>query len=371
MPMKIILAVNALSTFLSHRRGLYLKLKEEHSVGVIIPTVDLNAARNEIPSEDLLNLPLSRKGINPLVELTTLWAFFKLYREGKPDLVHHFTIKAVIYGTLAARWAQVPKIVNSITGLGYVFTANTLKTRILGFLVKNLYRFCLQGKNIRVIFQNQDDLDFFLNHKIVKREQCFLVEGSGVDTTKFTPNEPHNPHPKILIASRLLVEKGVGEFIDAIRILKKKNLNFEAFLAGDIDAGNPGSFSAETLASWKKENIIHFLGLQKDMVSLLKTADIACLPSYREGLPMSVLEAMAAGKPIVTTDAPGCRSTIKEGQNGILVPVKDAIALADALEKLILDKELRLRMGKASREIAVQYFSREKIISEIVKIYNT
>ncbi len=368
--MKIILAVNTLGSFISHRRGLYLKLRESHDVQVILPdSEDPTAALKEIPSPSLLGIPMTRKGINPLAELRAIVAYYRLYSENKPDLVHHFTIKPVIYGSLAARLAGVPKIVNSITGLGFVFTSNSLKAKVLGVLVKNLYRFCFASSRVRVIFQNEDDRSFFIRHHIIRQDRCFLVQGSGVDIYKFTPSTVHNSIPKILLASRLLIEKGIFEFMDAIQILKQKDLKFEAVIAGDIDPGNPGSISESQINEWKHSNIANFLGFQKEMVSILKSADIACLPSYREGLPMALLEAMAAGKPIVTSNAPGCRATVKEGSNGFLVPIKNAQALADALEKLISNSELCKKMGQESRKMAVELFSTEKITAEIMKVY--
>lgn len=371
--MKIILAVNTLGSFISHRRGLYLKLKESHEVRVILPTSENHqAAQKEIPAAHLLAIPMSRKGINPLAELAAIVAYYQQYRENKPELVHHFTIKPVIYGTLAARWAGVPKIVNSITGLGFVFTSSSLKAKILGVVVKNLYRFCFSSQKVRVIFQNSDDRDFFIKHRIIKQERCFLVEGSGVDVHKFmpVPKPVLNTVPQIFLASRLLIEKGIFEFIEALKLLKQKNLQFQAVIAGDIDPGNPGTISEAQLEEWKSSGIASFLGFQKDMVLLLKSADIACLPSYREGLPMSLLEAMSAGKPLVTTDAPGCRATVRERKNGFLVPMKDPQALAEALEKLLVNPALREQMGAESRKMAVEFFSTEKITSEIIKVYN-
>lgn len=408
--MKIILAVNTLGSFLSHRRGLYLKLREHHDVKVILPNSENHvAALKEIPQSCLLSLPMTRKGTNPLAELRAIWGYFRLYREQRPQLVHHFTIKPVIYGTLAARFAGVPVIVNSITGLGYVFTSRTLRARILGALVKRLYRLCFASSRVRVIFQNSDDRDFFVSQGILHQASCFLVEGSGVDVQRFSPSRallsevplsevplsevPSSDHvraPRILLASRLLIEKGLFEFMEAVQTLKRKKLKFDVIIAGDIDPGNPGSVSQAQVDEWRSSNLATFLGFRNDMVTLLESVDIACLPSYREGLPMALLEAMAAGKPIVTTDAPGCRSTIgfnrvlpgeavdnssgfsggRVGTNGFLVPTKDAKALAAALERLILDPVLRISMGKESRKRAVDLFSTEKITSEILKIYS-
>jgi glycosyltransferase involved in cell wall biosynthesis len=370
--MKIILSVNTLGSFISHRRGLYLRLRDEYQVQVILPdSEDHNAAQKEIPASQLLSISMSRKGTNPFAEVRSIVDFFQQYRKNKPDLVHHFTIKPVIYGTLAARIAGVPKIVNSITGLGFVFTSDSLKAKVLGVIVKNLYRFCFSSPKVKVIFQNTDDRDFFVKHGIIDKDRCFLVEGSGVDVQKFAPQPTQNLEPKILVASRLLIEKGIAEFMNAVQILKKQGLKFEAVIAGDIDPGNPGSFTESQFKEWQQSGLATFLGFQSDMVSVLKPIDIACLPSYREGLPMALLEAMAAGKAIVTTDAPGCRSTVRNGLNGFLVPIKDSNLLAEALSKLIQDRNLREKMGAESRNLAVNLFSKEKITSEILKVYNS
>lgn len=368
--MKILMTVNTLGSFISHRRGLYLKLREEHQVSVVLPaSEDQNAAQKVIFSQELIQFPMSRKGMNPLAELRSIFALYRIYKTQKPDLVHNFTIKPVIYGTIAARLAGVPKIVNSITGLGFVFTSNSKKAKILSFLVKNLYRFCFDSPKVKVIFQNADDREFFLKKNIIAADSGYLVEGSGVDVNKYVPSEPQNRIPKIFVASRLLIEKGIFEFMEALQILKQRGISFEALIAGDTDPANPGSISESQIKTWQESGIAHFLGFQKDMVSLLSSIDIACLPSYREGLPMSLLEAMAAGKPVVTTDAPGCRATIRDGRNGFLVPPKSALSLAEALEKLIVAPELRAKMGKESRILAIDLFSREKVTAEIINIY--
>jgi glycosyltransferase involved in cell wall biosynthesis len=370
--MKIILSVNTLGSFISHRRSLYLRLRDRHKVSVLLPLSESpGATPDTIRSEELLTLPMSRKGINPWAELQAIFAYYQQYKKHKPDLVHHFTIKPVIYGTLAARAAGVQRIVNSITGLGFVFTSPTLKAKVLGIIVKTLYRLCLQSPKVKVIFQNQDDRQFFIQHKLLKETQCFLVEGSGVDTEKFKPSNPENNPPKIFLAARLLIEKGLFEFMAALQILKEKNIPFDALVAGDLDPGNPGSVSAEQLTQWKKQNLAQFLGHQTNMVEWLQKIDIACLPSYREGLPMSLLEAMAAGKPLVTTDAPGCRATVKNDINGFLVPIKDPSELATALEKLLAQPALRRQMGQASRQMAIDFFSTEKITSAIEKTYQS
>ena len=370
--MKIILAVNTLASFISHRRGLFLKLRDKHKVLVILPdSEDPKAVSKEIPADQLLGIRFNRKGLNPFAELKTVAAYYSLYRDNKPDLVHHFTPKPVIYGTIAARLAGVPRIVNSITGLGFVFTTKSPKTRILSLLVKALYRLCLHSSNVRVIFQNTDDRDFFIENKICSAASTYLVEGSGVDVHRFQPSATTNVVPTILVASRLLRDKGIFEFMDAMKILKDKGIIFKAQIAGDIDLHNPASATKEQVLAWQEQNLAEFLGLRHDMTALLAGTDICCLPSHREGLSMSLLEAMAAGKPIVTTNAPGCRSTVPAGANGILVPVNDAAALAAALEKLILNAALRESMGAESRKLAVERFSTERITHQIAQVYET
>ena len=314
-----------------------------------------------------VSFPISRQGINPLYELRTLWQLTRLYRQLDPDIVHHFTIKPVLYGSIAAHVLGISGIINSITGLGHLFIDPEPTTRLLRRLASWLYRLYLRGTE--VIFENPEDRRIFIEWKFIKPGQAHLILGTGVDVERFRPTAKDNNPPIVLFSSRMLITKGVLEFVEAIRILKKKGVQARFALAGNTDPGNPASVPEEQIDAWKQSELVEWWGWQSDMPAALARTDIFCLPSYREGVPNALLEATACGLPIVTTDTPGCRDVVTHGVNGLLVPVKNAQAIADALELLIGDPELRRRMGNAGREIAVN-FSDIKINRETLAVYS-
>ncbi len=310
---------------------------------------------------------LSRQGLNPFYELWTLVRLTRLYRKLHPDIVHHFTIKPVLYGSIAAHLLRIPGIINSITGLGHLFIDSEPITRLVRQLASWLYRMNLRGTE--VIFENPEDRRIFIEWKFIKPEQSHLILGTGVDVERFRPTVKENNPLIVLFSSRMLVTKGVLEYVEAVRILKEKGLNARFALAGKADPGNPASIPEEQIDEWKQSHLVEWWGWQDDMPSALAKADIFCLPSYREGVPNALLEATACGLPIVTTDTPGCRDVVADGVNGLLVPVKNAQAIADALETLLLDPQLRKKMGAAGREIAVS-FSDIKVNRETLAVYN-
>jgi len=312
--------------------------------------------------------PLSRQGVNPFSELLTLWRLIRLYHQVRPDIVHHFTIKPVIYGSFAAHILRIPGIINSITGLGHLFIDPGSFTRFLRIIAKIMYRIILP--DTRVIFENPEDERTFVEQGLLGAEQSHLILGTGVDTERFRPSEKNNEIPLVLFSSRILATKGLPEYVEAARILKQKGLKARFVVAGTTDPGNPASISVEQIEAWKDTDVVELWGWQNDMPSILAQADIFCLPSYREGIPNALLEACAAGLPIVATDVPGCRDVVTDGLNGLLVPVKSPDALATALETLILNRELRLTMGTAAREIAIQ-FNTKKVNGETLAVYRT
>ncbi|MDX1377428.1 MAG: glycosyltransferase family 4 protein, partial [Anaerolineales bacterium] len=258
-------------------------------------------------------------------------------------------------------------IVNSITGLGHLFIDPGIITRILRSFAKILYRASL--RNTQVIFENPEDRHTFIQTHFLKPEQAHLILGTGVDVQKFQPSPNKETPPLILFASRLLSTKGLFEFVKAAKIIRKKGLKARFAIAGTPDPGNPASISSEQIDSWGKNGVVELWGWQSDMQAALGKADIFCLPSYREGVPSALLEACAAGLPIVATDVPGCRDVVTHGVNGLLVPPQDSDALADALERLLVDPNLRDKMGKKGRQIALKKFSLDKIIEQTLDVY--
>jgi glycosyltransferase involved in cell wall biosynthesis len=368
---RLLFVVNQTEFFLSHRLPFALEAKR-HGYDVHIATpVSLGLAVIQEAGLTHHAVAFSRKGMRPFAELATLRALFRLYRKLSPDIVHHVTIKPVIYGSVVARLTGVPAVVNAVSGLGYVFISQGRKATFLRRVVRWAYRFALNHPNSRVIFQNNDDLTLFTSDNLVRPQQAMLVKGSGVDLQRFTPKEQPKGPPVVLFASRLLRDKGVCEFVDAARALQSDGVEVRFVLVGDIDPGNPASLSTETVKGWHQEGVIEWWGQREDMPAVFAQTHIVCLPSYREGLPKVLIEAAACGRPIVTTDVPGCREIGRHNDNGLLVPARDSTTLASALRQLIADPALRDRMGRRGREIAAQEFGLERVVAETLAVYRT
>lgn len=316
-----------------------------------------------------IELQFSRGGMNPLAEAAAIARLIALYRRERPDVAHHFTVKCVLYGGLAARIAGTPATVSSMTGLGHLFTTDTARARIARPLAKLLYRFVL-GRST-VIFQNPDDRREFATLGLVEESACQVIRGSGVDVGRFTPAASNgaNGTETVLLVGRLLAEKGIREFVEAARIVKRIRPGVRFVVAGEADPGNPTSIHPSMLQAWRAEGHVEFRGHQENMLELLHACDVAALPSYREGTPRSLLEAAACGLPLVASDVPGCREVVRHGLNGLLVPARDANALAEALLSLLIDSGKRRSMGARSREIAVSDFAQERVIAATLAVY--
>ncbi len=315
----------------------------------------------------LIPFEFSRKGINPFTERQTISRIRKIYEIEKPDVVHQFTIKCVIYGSLAAKKSGISTIINSITGLGYVFLGTTIDAKILRYITTSLYKVAL--KNTQIIFENPDDAVLFEKLSLVDKKDVAVILGTGIDTDVFVPIPPPDSLPLAVLPARMLWDKGIGEFVKAAAILRGKGIRARFALVGKKDEGNPSSISYDQLTRWQKENIVEWWGWQEDIATVFSMSDIVCLPSYREGLPKVLIEAAACSRPIITTDVPGCKEVVVHGENGLLVPVKDPEALASALETLLLDRELRIRMGIAGRKRAVEIFSTRQVNAETLSVY--
>jgi glycosyltransferase involved in cell wall biosynthesis len=365
--MKVLLFANTDWYLYNFRRDLALAVRKRGDEVVLLSPPGEYAARLEGLGFRWISFPLSRRGMNPLAELATIGQLVRFYRNEKPDLVHHFTIKSVLYGTLAARLARVRPVVNSITGLGYVFLPGGPWKRLLRFFVRLWYRLILHGT--QVIFENNDDRLAFLRFGLISPEESFLIPGVGVDTTRFTPHPLPEGRPVVLLAARLLWDKGIGEFVEAARLLRSEGVQAHFVLAGRTDPGNPASISDAQINAWRDEDVIEWRGWIEDMSAALEQTSIVCLPSYREGLPTALIEAAACGRPVVASDVPGCRLTVQNGVSGLLVRERDATSLADALRKLVANPVLCEKMGAAGRHLVEEMFSSEKILSGIFAVY--
>lgn len=309
---------------------------------------------------DYRQIPLHRTGLNPLKDVKTLFSLRKVLKETKPDIVFSYTVKPIVYGSIAAHMAGVRRMYAMITGLGYVFIGQTFKQRLLTQIVAFLYRRGLKYNQV-VFFQNPDDLHLFVSESIVpKTAKPVLVNGSGVNIEKFAFAPPKLSPVAFLLIARLIKDKGILEYVESARLLKQKYPAAKFQLLGPLDI-NPAAITQEQLERWTKEGIIEYLGKTNDVRPYIAEASVYVLPSYREGTPRSVLEAMSMGRPIITTDAPGCRKTVIDGKNGFLVPVKDVDALKSAMEKFILEPDLISQMGKQSRVIAEEKYDVHKV----------
>jgi len=306
---------------------------------------------------------LDRKGTNPIKDLRLFFEYFLLFRRLKPDLVINFTIKPNIYGSISAGLLGIQSI-SVITGLGYVFIRESWLTKLVKLLYWIAFRF-----NRAVVFLNFEDLNTLRN---VSKEKSFLIESEGVDIKYFDPNlcrEVRKDEFTFLFVGRLLTDKGIYELIKAFEKLKKEKPKVKLIIVGRPDEGNPNSVNKGELEKWMKEGLIELHGFQEDVRPFYYMADCVVLPSYREGIPRVLLEAMAMEKPIITTDAPGCRNVCVDGVNGFLVKPRDVESLYLAMKKAVEMGEAELRkMGKKGREIVEQKYEISKIVSEYVKI---
>lgn len=316
------------------------------------------------------DLPVDKRGINPVADVNLLYALYRWYRKERPDIVHHFTIKPVIYGSIAARFAGVPKIINTITGLGYVFTED--ERRWLRSIVHFLYRFALRGTRF-TFFQNREDHHYFLANNLTQGHATFVLPGSGVDCDHFRPalsnHGTSDGGVTFLMLTRLLKDKGVYEFVEAARKVKKTHPDSEFLLLGRRDERNPSVVAEKDLEVWERKGIVKWLGEVEDVRPIIADADVVVLPSYREGLPRSLLEAAAMEKPVITTDAVGCRDAVAHGRTGLVVPVKDSAALAAAMKEMIENPEMRSRMGREGRRRVKERFDERIVLKKILEVY--
>lgn len=312
---------------------------------------------------------ISRSGIGALSESASVAELTGLYRRLAPDLVHHIALKTILYGAIAARAVPNLACVNAIMGLGYVFTSERTKARLLRPFMAAALRLALAAKRSRTIVQNADDLEAVASLSPRARANLRLQRGSGVDCTRFTPQPEPDGAPLVVLPGRLLRDKGVGEFATAARTLRAEGLTARFCLVGEPDADNPASVTQAEIDGWVKDGIIEHWGFRSDMPEVYRNATLVCLPSYREGLPRVLLEAAACTRAVVTTDAPGCREVVQHGVNGWLVPVRDAAALTAALREALTNTELRRRYAAAGRQLVEQHFAAPIIIGQTLALY--
>ena len=351
--MKIVVAGNIGQSLVNFRGPLLRSMVElGHDVVTVAPDGDTAYAQEvEALGVRYRTVPLQRAGVGLVADLRTLLGFWRLLGEERPDVFLGYTIKPVIYGNLAAQLRGVPVRSALITGLGYAFGERRGLQRTVGWLVDTLYRLAL-GRARVVFFQNPDDRAEFLRRGFVDEARAALVAGSGVDLTRFVSSPPPPGPPVFLLIARLIREKGIDQYVAAARAIKARHPEARFQLLGPLDQ-NPSAVAPAEVEAWQREEVVEYLGETSDVRPYLERASVFVLPSYyREGTPRTALEALATGRPVVTTDAPGCRETVVDGVNGFLVEPRSAAALEAALERFVREPELIARMGAASLELA-------------------
>ena len=358
--------------FLSHRRALALAARKAgYRVIVCVRIGEKYMERIREEGFECFALEHENKaGISFLREFLVLIQLVRSYRKYRPCIAHHFGVRNLLHGSFAARLAKTPFVVNSFLGLGSLFSENSLRFRCLKKIILPSLRYFHRAKNTRVIVQNDADREMVLQNVLPDESRLSVVRGSGVDVRSFYPAPEPAGAPLALLASRMLVDKGVHEFVEAAALLKKEDMKIRMALAGSPDPKNPSSIPESTLSQWHREGRIEWWGYREDMAEVWRDCHIAVLPTYyKEGLPRSLLEAASCARPLVATDVPECREVLKDGVNGLSVSPRDAKNLADAIGKLAQDSSLRRRMGEAGRSIVEKEFSDEIVIGKILELY--
>ncbi len=314
------------------------------------------------------SIPLDRRGMNPLSELRLYNALLALYRDRRPAAVHHITVKPVLYGTIAARRAGVPRIVNSVTGLGYLFVSGGRRRAPVRAVIGAAYRRAFADSRVRLVFENPDDRDLFVRMKLVASDRTLVVPGAGVDVEEFRSRPVPAGTPLVVLPARMLWDKGVREFVEAARLIRTRGVAARFVLVGGTDV-NRAAVPVAQLDAWAREGVVEWWGLRDDMPTVLAEAALVVLPSYREGCPKALLEAAASGRAIVTCDVPGCREAVRDGANGVLVPARDADALAAAISTLLADPARRDALGRAGRVRAEREFAVRRVVGQILSAY--
>lgn len=367
---KLLIVVNEDRFFLSHRKDIAIAALKE-GWNTIVVCKDTGQRKDvEALGLEMIELPINPTGSNLLEEAHTFWFLVRLYRQQKPDIIHHVGIKNILWGGLAAKFVRAKGVVNAVSGLGVLFSGEEFGFKAKAVL--SVMRFSNHRKNVALIFQNQEDKDLFLSRRIADKSQCYFIKGSGVNLDEYcyTPEPPYPP-VKIIFTARMVKEKGIYTVVHAAEILREEMEGKACFLLCGGLSNNPLGIKADELVSICDGKYIQWMGFRNDVKQLLMESHIMVLPSYyREGVPRSLIEAAAIGRPIVTTNSVGCKDTVDDGVNGFLIQPKDEKALAEKLRILINDKQLRAQMGAKGREKAEREFSIDGVVARHFEIYH-
>lgn len=369
---KILFVVNVDWFFLSHRLPLALEAKRS-GYTVYIAAADTGKAK-DVKSYGLhfIDVQFLKSSETIFKEILVVHKLRKLYRKINPILIHHVTIRPVLYGSIAARAEKIPAVLNALSGLGYVYINNTFKNKIARIIFDQLFKWGFNHPNNILVLQNPDDVQVILARKIISITKIRIIPGSGVDTDLYKP-KPNRSSDKeairIALIGRMLFDKGITEFVEAARICNSNEINATFHLYGAPYDNNPMSVSNRQLAMWNKEGNVQVHGYVDNIPEILNQLDIVCLPSYREGLPKSLIEASSAGLPVIATNVPGCREAVLDGISGYLVEMKNSASLAQRIEELANDPKKRKAFGIKGRELVIKKFSLQIIIKKTMECY--
>jgi glycosyltransferase involved in cell wall biosynthesis len=351
LPIAIESIKKGFDVYLITKKGAKSKLIESHGIKIV-------------------NININRGEISPISDLILLINLIFILKKIKPNILHTVAMKPILYGNIASFILGIPHCISSFAGLGYIFISKSIKAQIVSYFLKIFFRLFLNRNNNRIIFQNRDDLNFMIDDNIIKENRSIIIRGSGVNGGLFNYTKENNKTNNIILASRLLWDKGIGEFVKASKIIKENDItNLRFIIVGEIDSQNPTSVEKKDLLNWAENNLIEWWGFREDINKIYEQSNIVCLPSYREGLPKSLIEAAACGRAIIATDVPGCREIVIDGYNGLLVPKKNAQLLAEAIIKLIKNNSLRNNMGENGVKLFKDNFTIELIVSKHIELY--
>ena len=366
---KLLFTVGDDGFFCSHRMPVARAARDAGFAVAVACPVAAHGATIRAEGMRVLPVPMKRGRVSPLADLRTVAALWRLYRAERPDIVHHVAMKPVLYGAVAARLAGAPVAVGALTGLGYVFSSRDLRARLLRPLLSRGLRWALNGRRSTCLTQNPDDAAFFAGLGVDPR-RIAVIPGSGVDTSRFAPSpEPDGP-VRVTMVSRMLWDKGVGEFVEAARAARAHRPELRFALVGAPDEGNPAAVPSARLEAWQAEGVVEWQGRRDDIPAVWRDSHIAVLPSYyAEGLPKALIEAASCARPIVAADVPGSREIAREGESALLVPPRDPAALATAILRLADDPALRARLGAGGRRLVEREFSEERITAATLALW--
>lgn len=368
--MLILFVVNIPEFFISHRLQLAIAARD---AGFDVHVATGKGKKiNEIIEHGFRHhlIPLTRSSYNPITEIRSILAIYILMCKLRPNLVHLVTIKPLLYGCIAARLSNVPSVVGAISGMGTIFSTSNAKILWIKYFMRFFYKLALAHPNIKIIFQNSDDLSLVVGFGAISDKNAVLIKGSGVSLDDYSVSPLPDGQPIVSFIARLLKDKGVKEFIDAAKLLQKRSISAKFWLIGDQDPENLTSVTNDEILNWNKSRSVCLLGHRNNIAELISNSHIIVLPSYREGMPKVLMEAAACGRAVITTDVPGCRDAIQEGETGLLVPAKDSSALADAIQFLISNPAICKQMGISGRKLAEKEFDIKNIVQAHLVIYS-